>query len=48
MLQAVELFSHEYGTYGLSLVIFEAQMEVGLATIRQDTGDGLGEQSETL
>ena len=48
MLQAVELFTHEYGTYGLSLIIFEEQVAVGIAILRQFTGDGVGEQSELL
>ena len=48
MLLAVELFTHEYGTYGLSLVIYEEQEAVGIAIVRQFTGDGAGEQSEML
>ena len=39
MLQAVELFAHDYGTWGLWLTIFEAQVPVGLAFIRYDNED---------
>ena len=39
MLQALELFAHDYGTWGLWLIIFEEQVPVGLAVIRQDTED---------
>ncbi|KAL8784135.1 MAG: hypothetical protein Q9195_009159 [Heterodermia aff. obscurata] len=43
MLHAVQLFTHEYGTYGLSLIIFEEGVAVGSAIIRHYTGDGADE-----
>ena len=43
MLQAVELFTHEYGTYGLALVIFEERVAVGTAIIRPYTENGTDE-----
>lgn len=35
MLQAVELFMHDYGTYGLALVIYDNGSQVGHAVVRQ-------------
>ena len=48
MLQAVELFTHEYGTYGLLMTIFEEQVAVGVAVVRHFTEGGAGEQFERL
>lgn len=42
MLQAVQLFAHDYGTWGLQLTIFEERVAVGLASIRRHTEDEPG------
>ena len=39
-LQAVMLFTHDYGPWGLQMTIFEEQVAVGLAVIRHHTEDG--------